>query len=58
MQQIRFLAYKTAEATGELIENIVVKPKTLPDVNSRNVGEIVILPNKRKKILKELRQVL
>ena len=42
MQQIRFLAYKTAEATGELIENIVVKPKTLPDVDSRNVREIVI----------------
>ena len=45
----RFLVYKTAEATGELIRKITVKQKVLPDLNSRNNEEVVILPKKRKK---------
>ena len=53
--------YKTAEATGELIGNIIVektpKPKSVPDENSKNVEEKAIPSGKRKK-LNEIRQVL
>lgn len=52
---------KTAEATGELIGNIIVektpKPKSVPDENSKNVEEKAIPSGKRKK-LNEIRQVL
>ena len=54
--------HKTAEATRELIGNKIaekiVKPKPVPDENSRNVEEIVIPPEKRQEILNELRQAL
>ena len=56
------VAHKVAEATGEFIENKIVnktvKPKHVPDENSRNVEEIIILPEQREKILNELRQAL
>ena len=35
-----------------------MKPKAVPNDNSRNVEEIVILPQKIQKILKELKNVL
>ena len=35
-----------------------MKPKTMPDMNSKNVKGIVIPPEKREKILSELSQVL
>ena len=35
-----------------------MKPKPVPNDNSRNVEEIVILPQKIQKILKELKNVL
>ena len=38
--------------------NTILKPKPLPDVNSKNVEEIIIPPDKREEILKELTQVL
>ena len=53
---------KAAEAAGELIgKNMVdkiVKPKPVPNMNLRNVGEIVIPPEKREEILNKLRQLL
>ena len=54
--------HKASEATGEFIgnkiANKIVKPKLVIDENSRNVEEIIIPTEKRKKILNELRQVL
>ena len=35
-----------------------MKPKPVPDENSRNVEEMVIPPENREEILNELRQVL
>ena len=35
-----------------------MKPKPVPDENSRNVEEIFIPPENREEILNELRQVL
>ena len=35
-----------------------MKPEPMPDMNSKNVKEIVIPPDKREKILNELSQVL
>ena len=56
------VAHKAAEATGKFIGNKIAnkieKPKLLPDENSRNVEEVIIPPEKREKILNELRQVL
>ena len=56
------VAHKAAEATGEFIgnkiANKIVKPKTIPDENSRNVKELIIQPQQRKEMLNELRQVL
>ena len=56
------VVHKTAEAAaGDLIENKIpenVKPKSVPDVNLRNVEEIVISLEKRKEILNKFRQVL
>ena len=56
------VAHKVAEAKGEFIENKIankiVKPKAVPDDNSRNVEEIIIPSEQREEILKELRQVL
>ena len=58
----RKVIHKTAEATEELIENKIaekiVKPKPLPEANSRNVEEIVIPPEKRQEVLNEIKQVL
>ena len=52
---------KTDKATGKLIGNKVtvkiVKPKPVPDENSRNVEEMVIPPEKRQEISNVLRQV-
>ena len=36
----------------------IVKPKPVTDENSRDVGEMVIPPEKRQEILNKLRQVL
>ena len=35
-----------------------MKPKPVPDENSRDVEEVVILPGKNEEILNKLRQVL
>ena len=55
------VAHKAAAATGEFIGNKIrvkiVKVKPMSDVNSRNVEEIIILPEKREEMLNELRQV-
>ena len=42
---------------NKITENSV-KPKPVPDVNSKNVEEIVIPPEKRQEIFNELREVL
>ena len=56
------VVYKTAEITGEFLgnktANKTVKQKPVIDENSRNVGEIIIPPEKREEILNKLRQVL
>ena len=49
---------KAAKATGKFIGNKIADKIVKPDKNPRNVEEIVIPPEKRKKILNELRQVL
>ena len=53
--------HKTAETTGQLIENIIAdktaKPKPVSDENSRNVEEKFIPPEKTEEIYNELRQV-
>ena len=47
------VAHKAAEAAREFIGNKIaseiVKPRPVPDMNSRNVEEIVIPPEERKK---------
>ena len=43
---------------GNKIADKILKPKPVPDAKSRNVEEIVVPPEKRQKILNELRQVL
>ena len=52
------VTHKVTEGTGEFIGNKIVdktlKPKPVPDVNSINVEEIVIPPEKREEILNEL----
>ena len=55
--------YKTNEATGgeligKKIAEKIVTPDPVPGVNSRNVEEISIPPEERRKISKKLRQVL
>ena len=56
------VAHKAAEATGEFIENTIankiVKAKLVPDENSRNFEEIIILTEKREEILNELGHIL
>ena len=56
------VAHKVAETTSEFIGNKIinktVRPKPLPDENSMNAEEIIILLKKRQEILKELRQAL
>ena len=48
------VVYKTAEATWELVKNKIgdkiVKPKLVFDVNSRNIEELLIPPEKRQEI--------
>ena len=50
-----------AEATGEFIRikiaGKIVKAKPMPEAHSRDNEEIVIPPEKRGKILSELRQI-
>ena len=57
----RKVVHKTAEATGEFIgskvSDKIVKPKHVPDENSRNAEEIITPPEKGEEILNELRQV-
>ena len=48
---------KAADATADANDKIV-KPKPLSTENSINVEEIVIPPEKRQEILKDLRQLL
>ena len=49
----RKVVHKTAEATGELIENQIteqiLKAKSVSVVNSRNVEDVIALPEKGKK---------
>ena len=56
------VVHKAAEATGEFIGNKIAgkigKPKPVIDVDSRNVEEVLIPPEKREEILSELRQAL
>ena len=56
------VVHKAAEATGKLIRNKiankVVKPKPVPNENSRNVEEIIIPPEKREEILNKSGQLL
>ena len=58
----KIVVHKAAEATGEFIGNNgadkIVTQKQVIAENSRNVEEITILPEKREKILSELREVL
>ena len=50
------ITHKAAEATGEFIGNKIADK--IVDANSRNAEEIVIPPEKREKILNEVRQAL
>ena len=56
------VVHKAFEATCELIGNKVpdkiVKEKAVIDENSRNIEEIIVLPEKREEILNELIQLL
>ena len=56
------LVHKVAEATSEFkgnkTANKIVKTKPVIDENSRNVEELIILPEKREEILNKLRQEL
>ena len=56
------VVYKTTGATEKLTGNktaeTIIETKGLPDVNSRNIEETVILPEKKEKILNQFRQVL
>ena len=56
------VTHKAAEAAPELIAkkiaDKIVKPKPVPNMNLRNVGEIVTPPEKKEEILNELRQLL
>ena len=49
------LVHKTTQATREIrrnkIADKIVKPQPMPDMNSRNVEKIVILPKKREEVL-------
>ena len=55
------VTHQVAEVIGEVIgkkiADKIVKPKPVPDKNSRNVEEI-IPPEKREEMFNELRQVL
>ena len=55
-------AHKAAEVTGELLGNKtgdkIVISKPVLEGNSRNVDGIIIPPEQRKEILRELRPVL
>ena len=56
------VVHKIAEAKDELIGNKILdkimKQKSVPEVNWRNVEEIVILPENRKQYQAILRQIL
>ena len=55
------VVHKAAEAIGEFIGVKIadkIVPKHVIDENPRNVEEIIIPPEKREKILNELRQIL
>ena len=56
------VVHYAAEATGKFIGNKIadkfVKLKPVPDMNLRDIEEILILQEKREEILNELRQVL
>ena len=56
------VVHKAAETTGEFIANKIgdkiLKQKPVIFENSRNVEEMIILPEQREKILNKLRQVL
>ena len=55
------VACKAVKATGEFlgnkIDDKIVKPKPMPDENSRSVEELIIPPEQREEILNGLRQV-
>ena len=46
------------EFIGNKIADKIVQPKPAPDVNSRNVEEVIIPPEQREEILNKLRQIL
>ena len=56
----KIVIHETAEASGELMGNKITEkilnPKPVPEMNSRNVEEIVIPPEKRQEILNELKK--
>ena len=55
---IHKIAEEAVEFTGNKIAEIILKEKSVPEPNSRNIEEIVISPQKRQQILNKLRQVL
>ena len=56
------VVYKAAEATGEFmgskVAEKILKAKLVLEANSRDIEEIIIPPEEREKILRELRRVL
>ena len=46
-----FIGNKIADALAKLYENEIVKPKAMPEGNSKVVEEIIIPPRKREELL-------
>ena len=53
-EECQFLVNKIADAVTKSNDNKIAKP----DKNSKNVGEIIVLPEERDAMLNKLRQVL
>ena len=57
----KIVVHKAAEATGEFkgnkVTDKIVKQKPVIDENSRDAEKVIIPPEKREEISKELRQV-
>ena len=56
------VVHKRVGATGEMVGNKtsekIVKPKLVPEANSRNFEQLIIPPEKKQEILNDLRQSL
>ena len=53
-----FIGNKIVDAVAKLNNEKILKQKPVINENSRNVEEIIIPPEKKEEILRELRQVL